>query len=359
MKLPIKIDSYVMSECWTFYEMAIIQTHPNCLDWLSGHMGLIMFDDYNVIYGNERGRFGMEYYSDILQCEEIDISAFKKGQIIEIIRKEIDAGNYVILDCNYNGLYGKAEPNTHDIHEELIYGYDDNKKVMYATWLSDSRFEEYEFSYEDILKGYELTLRWFLERPEEIYYRRAWFYPLTRITLRKDLHCIDPLYKFIVKLEDEYSGGKCVKNHINDVGVEETVIHYCGIAIIQRILNLCNNAINTDIELYNKMSGKVAVAYVKMHEHCRIILDCVRWSYNKMNINSMYAEELYNQYSDLVEQFQLLYLLCYKYRLRPKRRILRSITNKTYICLKSYREILYNLRKFILGEYAKYVSISE
>ena len=104
-KLLINRNSYVMSECWTFYIFSIIQTHPNYLEWLSGHMGLIMLDDYNTMYGNDSGRFGMEYYTDILQYEKIDISAFDKELIVEVIKNEINNGYYVIFDCNYNGLY--------------------------------------------------------------------------------------------------------------------------------------------------------------------------------------------------------------------------------------------------------------
>lgn len=75
-KLPIKIDSYVMSECWTYYKFAIIQTHPNYLEWLAGHMGLFFAVNCNCFFGDKCYRFPMEYFNDILQFEEINVSSF-------------------------------------------------------------------------------------------------------------------------------------------------------------------------------------------------------------------------------------------------------------------------------------------
>lgn len=356
-KLPIKFDSYVITECWTFYKIAIIQTHSKYSEWLAGHMGLVMSDDYYTMYGNESGRFGMEYYNDILQFEEINISSSSDTHIVEIIKKEIDNGNYVIFDCNFNGLYTDAEPETHDIHEILIYGYNDEKRIAYTAFMSSEKFVEAEFPYKNIEKGYALTLKWFSEKPKEIYYRRSWFYPVTKIRLRNKIYCIDPLFNLIQKLDNEYAGCTCKKTNLNDVGVAETHTYYYGTSIVSAIYELCSYALKNDSKAYDKSSGKIAGTYVKLYEHGRMILDSVKWAYSKMNIdNDITAKELYKEYSNVVDLFQMLYRLCYKYRIKSTKLTLASITNKTAECMNKNISILKRMADYLREKYVEYVS---
>lgn len=356
-KLPIKLDSYVMTECWTFYKLAIIQTHPNYLEWIAGHMGLVMSDDYNTMYGNASGRLGMEYYNDILQFEEINILNFSKKRIVDVIKNEIDNGNYVIFDCNYNGLYGNVEANTHDIHETLIYGYEDEKHIAYTARVVNGKFVEAEFPYDDIEKGYSMTLKWFLEKPKEIYYRRSWFYPVTRIKLKDNLYCIDPLFNLIQKLDNEYAGCKCEKTYLNDAGNAETRTYYYGASIIEAIYDLCNYATENGTEFFDERCGRVAGAYVKLYEHSNMILDSVKWAYLKMNVNDATAEQVYKAYSDVVELFQKLYLLCYKYRIKPMEHNFREITEKTAKCMDENRKAIKQLADYLRETYIGYVSV--
>ncbi len=259
-----------------------------------------MLDDYNTMHGNASRCFGMEYYNDILQFEEINILIFSKERIVEVIKNEIDNGNYVIFDCNYNGLYKEAEANTHDIHETLIYGYEDEKHIAYTARIINGKFVEAEFMYDNIEKGYSTTLKWFSENPKEMYYRRSWFYPVTRIKLKDNLYCIDPLFNLIQKLDNEYARGKCEKTYLNDTGTAETHTYYYGISILEAIYDLCNYALENGTEFFDEKSGRVAGAYVKLYEHGKMILDSVKWACLEMNVNDATAEKLCKTYSDVV-----------------------------------------------------------
>ena len=151
-KLSIKIDSYVMTECWTFYKLAIIQIHPNYLEWLAGRMGLFFADNCNCFFGDKCYRFSMEYFNDILRFEEINMCSFNSDNIIEIIKNELNKGNYIIFDCNYTAFDDDPDINENGIHEALLYGYDDEKKVMFTTCLMNGKFVESEFSYDSVKK---------------------------------------------------------------------------------------------------------------------------------------------------------------------------------------------------------------
>lgn len=247
-KLLIKIDSYVMTECWTFFKLAIIQTHPNYLEWLAGHMSLVMFDNYECFFGDKYGIFPIEYFNDILQYEEINVSSFAADNIIDVIKNEIDNGNYVMFDCNYNAFRENSKVDNHDIHEVLVHGYDDEKQIMFISVMSGNKFIEDEFRYNLIIKGYEWSLKYFDKYPKEIYYRRGWTYPVSRIRLKKDLYCFGPLFSFIHKLDNEFMGGKCTRIYLNDEGLEEKRTYYYGNDIIGSIADLCSDATEKDIK---------------------------------------------------------------------------------------------------------------
>ena len=355
-KLPLKVDSYVMSECWTFYKLAIIQTHPDYHEWLAGHMSVVMLDDYNTLFGDQYGTFPTEYFNDILCYEEIDVSSFDPDSVIDVFKKEIDNGGYIIFDCNFNGFYGPFEEGSHDIHETLLYGYNDEDKTMFTTEIIQGKFCEAQMPYSDIIKGYKQTLEYFSEKPKEIYYRRNWFYPVTRITLKDKLYCVDPVYKLIRKLNSEYEGGKCTRTYMNDSGAKETHEYYHGMGIVEQILDICKTALKEDIGLYNKQSGRISGAYIKLHEHGIMIMDSVKWAYDKMNINSKESKELYDRYAETVDLLQMLYLLCFKYRFNNKASLLESIAQKTEQCLVESRQALKALEEFLLDEYVKYNS---
>lgn len=357
LKLPIKLNSYVMSECWTFYKFAIMQTHPNYLEWLAGHMRLVMFDNFESYFGDRFGVFPLEYFNDILQYEDVNLHSFMPDDIIAIIKKELDNGNYVVFDCNFNGMFSAPVLGAHDIHETLLYGYDDDDCVMYSAILNGGIFIESQFSYDLIIKGYKATLKYFQEKPTEIFYRRGWNYPVMRIKLKKELYCFDSLFNFIHKLDNELIGGKCSRKYLNDEGLEEERTYYYGNDIIGAIADLSSNSLKNDISFFDINSGRVQTALVKLYEHEKMILDSVKWAYEKMNISTENSEKLYKQYFDVAESLQRLYLLCIKYRMKPREKTLMSFCNKIQECMVKRRKILKKLIKFLKDEYVKYVSI--
>ena len=72
-ELPIVIDTDVMSECWTYCKMAVIQTSPHYMEWLSSHMNIFMKDYLRANFGMNGERHPMNYFNDILAIHEKDI----------------------------------------------------------------------------------------------------------------------------------------------------------------------------------------------------------------------------------------------------------------------------------------------
>lgn len=90
-----------------------------------------------------------------------------------------------------------------------------------------------------------------------------------------------------------------------------------------------------------------------------MILDSVKWAYSKMNIdNDIAAKELYKEYSNVVDLFQILYRLCYKYRIKSTKLTLTSITDKTAECMNKNISVLKRMADYLKEKYVEYVSIN-
>lgn len=42
IRLPIELKTAVITECWTFEKLAVIQSSPLADDWLASHLSLYM-----------------------------------------------------------------------------------------------------------------------------------------------------------------------------------------------------------------------------------------------------------------------------------------------------------------------------
>ena len=195
----------------------------------------------NFIIEHRRWNYKRLIKNVYILCE-INISSFTPDNVIEIIKNELNKGNYIIFDCNYIAFDDNPDLNKTGIHEALLHGYDDDKQIMFTTCLINGKFVESEFSYASVEKGYKWAFEYFRNNPQGIYNRRLWFYPVTRIKLRDELHCVDPLFSHIQKLGNEYTGGKYIRTTFNSNGEEESHIYHYGMSIIDAIADFCKTA---------------------------------------------------------------------------------------------------------------------
>ena len=125
-KMPIVIDNYIKSECWTQLLLSIIQTSEHAPAWIASHIGIFGLDDMSCWYGNLSKIFSYRNTLDILNFEEVNIWDVTPDSVIEFLHEEIDKENYIVLELKHKANNKKG----YWIHEQLIFGYDDNKKVF-------------------------------------------------------------------------------------------------------------------------------------------------------------------------------------------------------------------------------------
>ena len=122
MKLPLRLDADITSECWTFYRMAILESYPELESWLINHMNHIYMDKHQEIH---YGFYGQKYnpyitYEEVLETREKPLKQITgKASLLDFLDECLQKGIYPLLECDFNTLLQKesalAEPSIHEI----------------------------------------------------------------------------------------------------------------------------------------------------------------------------------------------------------------------------------------------------
>ena len=183
--LPVKIDAIITSECWTYWKMAIIQTLPDYMIWLSSHLDIFQNLD-SVYFGKDLKVFSNEYYSDILDIEEIKIYSISYNKIIEFIKNCINSDFYYTvfilknLNNECNNLHILHDSNN-IFHEIFIYGYDDENKVFNSISISENNyFKPTTIAYDKLKNGYLTMQKYFYYNPSQYNFKRDFSYLISR-----------------------------------------------------------------------------------------------------------------------------------------------------------------------------------
>lgn len=289
--LPIVIDNYVKSECWTQLLLSIIQTSEHAPAWIASHIGIIGLDDMSCWYGNLSKVFSYRDALDILNFEEVNIWDVKPGNVIEFLHREINNGNYIILELkrSYNDY------KDYHIHEQLVFGYDDQNRVFYGSILNGQTgsFDEITITYDELALVYSDSYKHFKDpcnKDDFIFWSRSNFL-ISRVNLRKDYVPHGCEYDFLQNLVIEADGKEYRSvQRDNDKNVISDRKMYTGVACLLAAEQYMDRLLNerhfvdkdTDIEyndLFGRLSFKLAKDFYKLYEHRMIVLNSLYWFY--------------------------------------------------------------------------------
>lgn len=298
-KLPVKIDAYVVTECWTYYKLAILQAYENGRRWLASHMEIFMRDLASNFGVNEE-LFLPDYFGNILTYEEINMWQTEPDSIVEVIIDAIDQGHYIIMDLS--------------IHETLFYGYDKEKQVFYVPWLNTSgRFVETTLSFDETVDFYTRSRELGKEKNEMRVDRRFYNFNITRVKVREDYIKDCDVFNCFEKLKREANGSKALVVQYDDEGdpVSQRDF-YRGLSCLLGIkegLHISNDEL---VAFFKECPGRLTKTLRMLYEHRMIILDSMDWIIEELAITDQDILKLRNEYSDLSKEMQRFYVLCLK-----------------------------------------------
>lgn len=338
-RLPIVTQkTAVVTECWTFARMAIIQTSTFAVDWLASHMNLFMTETSHIYFGENFRQFRPSYYEDILDTEHIDIFSVDRKDVIAKIKQQIDSNKYVLLST----VWYFDENNVPLIHESLIYGYSDEKKMFYITMLKDRAFIETTMLFSWIEDNFEIVKNHWCSRGGRhmVNYCINFMTPWVNYSLKKTYDTHNAVYMALDKIDKERCGRKIMASSLSEkMTIADTVVYYTGIACLDGL----SNAINRICQNLPGYYDIIKIIKVLL-EHRKLILLSMRYVKEKLSLKKEFDNIILN-YEDCCGYIEKWCNMAIKYDLTKDKTLLLRINceiAQIYLKEKNSINVFYN-----------------
>ena len=333
--LPCKIDTHLQIECWTFYKMAIIQTLPKYMNWLSAHMNIFCGElGEGVYFGKDNRPHDSAYFSDVLDIEEIDIYSVTPNKIIERIKHEINNDFYYVI-------FLRDDEET--AHEIFIYGYDDNNYSFDTVEIGiNGHFQKTLISYKTVEKYYHNTYEYFKFNPDQYYYKSNFGYVMYR--MRPNTKYIQKNYavEYFDKLYYEVYGTRTDLCYSDDYNQYLTPCSfYTGVTCLIRVNEKINALANSSdqerksIELYIVKNN-----LFKLYEYRLLLNNSMKWYEEQWRIDDPNILSLHNEYSSCCYDMERTCMMLLKYIYTNDQDLLYRIQDELMLQYAKERKIL-------------------
>lgn len=343
---PVIIDNELNSECWTFYKMAVLETVVGADYWLASHMHYYVNEDFVGRFGENGRQYEMKDYESILKMKRIPLKQASPETIINVIKKIIQDGKYVVLFLNFSIMKNKVGTQ---IHEILIYGYEDNYFI--SPVLENGSFIEKRIPFETIVNAYKYCYDRYMENGWDLLCRRRFFFGVTEIQPVDEYINDKWIHEFIQKLRVEKNGRIVERYNIGKENIKEK--YYEGIAAVYFFSKKLQNS---EDSYWTPTMLRIAILAVKTaFDHRRLIVRNMKFYMNFMNAeDDQLMISTIEKYSKLSYNLQNVYLLMCKYRLNGDIKLLKYASE---ICEAHYMkeaEVLQDFEDCMWPYYYKY-----
>lgn len=357
-KLPLKSDPIITSECWTYYKMSIIETHPNAKAWLASHMKLMSttVPHAKSFYGENMHIHNMHYYGEILIIEEIDpLYLIHNSGFSEKLVAEIDSGNYVVIYCNTPTL---DDINSDEIfaHEILLYGYDTKRQVFYflpsPTYGYDTERKVYyplqfpnkepDGGQEVLFSTLEIAYRRMMDNwnidPSSMNSKREIEFTVARMHLRKDYNGCNAVYDAIERIENEMDCTETVRKSYDEFGnlltEKMSVMGLANIVLLQEVVrDIIKNPVKNDVRGV-PLSQNIMPMFRKFCEMRKLIYISIKYVISALDIDDLSAFVVADKYLECINNMEKMLYMGAKFRITGDTKILLRIDQE----LDSQRE---------------------
>lgn len=340
--LPICESPALTMECWTSYKLAIIQTLPNHMNWLASHLNIYWATMGEKLYfGTGPKPHNMEYYSDILTIQEMDLYSIKPSDIVKHIKSCINNDfYYVVFLRNENG----------QVHDNLLYGYDDSANAFDAFALSENgRFNRKTITYEELYNGYHNNYVYYEENTANYYERHDFGYVM--YVMKPNSKYIEKNYaaEYFDKLYYEVYGTKTELHYSDNFNEFLTPCYfYTGVTCLIKVAETLKELPNISHEETKRTEQFIIKKNLfKLLEHRKLIYSSMKWHEHQWNISDANIIGLHDEYHTCCVGMEKICMLYLKYLFTKK----DSILEKIQISI----EAQYSKERKILCEYVTVV----
>jgi len=333
--LKIKIQKEINCYLSNAYFLCIILAYENMLPWFFENYTQLYFCPEKSMRNSNDLEIFLDFYGGwteprkILQCDCINRNVLEDTDILEYIESSIREGFY--LYTYIDEFYTINRQELHNSHDIFVYGFDKSKsEIMVIGFDNKYNFTDYCISYSTFRKAFVSGIqiaRKTDKRNGEDYCRliRPSFKENEKYLFNKDnflsllndyLHSINTANKIITE-DPNYALYKSHKNIF-------------GISVYEKIIQYLSSVINLQINIdYRPLHT--------LYEHKSIMYKRLQFIFSQYNIID--RNNYIKQCMDLEIECNTLRLLCIKYNINKKPKIINTMIEK----LVKQKEIENNL----------------
>ena len=320
-KLNVIYNNDLNGECWTFYKMAVLETHPLAEQWLASHMNYFVNEDLTGRFGDNGTQYSMNYYTDILKFRKLSVGKVCPDNLIDVIKSTIDNEKYIIMYLNFDPIYGTTNVN----HETLIYGYEETS--IYCTKLKNGLFNEYSIIFDDLKICYENIYREYMHNGWLLICRRPFFFGITQVSLNDDYVNDNWIQGMLEKIRFEKNGCKIVKCPIEERETEFiSTTYYEGLSALTYFADLfwkTDQTFWTDYRLF-RINAAIKTAY----DHRLLLLRNMKYFCNYMDAkDDISMVKAIDDYEKAIQNIKYVHLMINKYKINKNSEILTRIAD--------------------------------
>ena len=345
-QLPIVVDACITSECWTYIKTCILESSAEGRQWMAAHMN-VFFDGKNVFFGENFKFYPAEYYNTALNFRPTDINEISSSNLVSSIRSTLNNGEYVVLYCNISRIFAVCDKAV-DIHEIMIFGYDDEKQVFFSSLLDNSigRPKILNIPYQHLTDAYNDMKAYIIENREDAFWKTySYYYPYTSIKAQvKEQPPFNLLTQCLSKLEYEFYSDEWLQAVVKDNDTGRFLQGHTGVGCLKGILSVISLFLDGR-ERRDNSSINLTLSLLRLYEHRENMLRTLKLL-DQLTEYSISSDQDPNEkplevYEDCCRRMKGCYMLSRKWDITGKKPLLEKIAAEC--------EDLYTIEKGRLG----------
>ena len=341
-KLPIKLQREINNLMYNAAYLCIILNYENMYPWFYEHYTQLYFTKDKIgIETNKKETF-MDFYGGWTEPKGLfDVKYMTKYELeeknkLDLIKRILNKDEYIYtyIDEYYIG------EKTHNSHDVLIYGYDDDKEEFCLLGFKDNFFVSYTLNYSVFEKSFDSSIQ--IAKESITDERKYQLFSLTPL-FDENTECKFDLYKFMSLFKQYLNSEYSNINLYNDTIYEEG---FFGIQIYAKLLEALRDC----------CIGKQEFDYRLIHtlyEHKKIMLDRSEYIY-KFVLKREIQVTLQKELTDIVDLINNIRFKALDYIFTNDTAILYSICSEIEILyaeeMKVYNKLYNDIRNSILSK---------
>ena len=345
--LPVCLKADIISECWNFYRMAVINAYSELDPYLFNQFNHIYMDKNNEIhYGLSLYKTNIhQAYSSVLSTTSKPLHLISSKQaFVEQIIEDLKQKRYPVVECDFSIIkeYLEKKRSPFYLHEILIYGIENNNFII--PHMRNGAWVEVTLPTDIVAAAFWSRKNISLEIEKSYLWRREYMAPYTILQPHRQLKATPPhlydFYKDICTILER----SCIETQLL-LTKEYYGKEYPGVlAVYNGVLELLHDILGDKFDPF-KGGYSFELNIKRLHEYICLFYKHVLFFQNLSCCT--FSIEIHKEWETIQLHTKQAYLLAIKYQIIRDKKVLYAISDAICFSFQSHHNVLEKMKDCI------------